>query len=44
MIEESKEPQTLEAGHHRMPEDEQREAEVLEWAEALVGDVQDEVR
>jgi hypothetical protein len=35
---------TLELGYQRMAEDEEREAEALEWAEATVGDVADEPR
>lgn len=34
----------LEAGYQAMAEDEAREAEALEWAEALVGEVADETR
>ena len=34
----------LEAGYRAMAEDEAREAEALEWAEALVGEVADETR
>jgi predicted CopG family antitoxin len=34
----------LEAGYRAMAEDEAREAEALEWAENLVGNVADETR
>jgi hypothetical protein len=34
----------LDAAYKRMAEDEAREAEALEWAEATVGDVADETR
>jgi predicted CopG family antitoxin len=34
----------LEAAYQQMAEDEEREAEALEWAEATVGDVSDEAR
>lgn len=34
----------LEAAYQRMAEDEAREAEALEWSEALIGDVRDEPR
>jgi predicted CopG family antitoxin len=34
----------LEAAYQQMAEDEAREAEALEWAEATVGDVSDETR
>ncbi|PKO23240.1 MAG: addiction module antitoxin [Chloroflexi bacterium HGW-Chloroflexi-1] len=34
----------LEAAYRRMAADEKREAEALEWAEATVGDVNDETR
>jgi len=34
----------LEAAYRQMAEDEGREAEALEWAEATVGDVSDEAR
>ena len=34
----------LEAAYREMAQDEQREAEALEWAEATVGDVSDETR
>jgi predicted CopG family antitoxin len=34
----------LEAAYQQMAEDEEREAEALEWAEAMVGDVSDETR
>ncbi len=36
--------QELEAGYHQMAQDEAREAEALEWAEATIGDVRDEAR
>lgn len=36
--------QDLEAAYQRMAEDEAREAEALEWAEALIGDVSDAPR
>lgn len=36
--------QELEAGYQQMAEDEAREAEALEWAEATIGDVRDEAR
>jgi predicted CopG family antitoxin len=36
--------QELEAAYKRMAQDEEREAEALEWAEATVGDVGDEAR
>ncbi|MDQ3652804.1 MAG: addiction module antitoxin [Acidobacteriota bacterium] len=36
--------QGLEAGYQQMAEDEAREAEALEWAEATIGDVRDEAR
>ena len=36
--------QELEAAHKQMAQDEEREAEALEWAEATVGDVSDEAR
>ena len=36
--------QALEAGYRRMAEDEAREAEALEWVDAIVGDVGDEAR
>ncbi len=35
---------SLEAEYRQMAQDEQREAEALEWAEATVGDVSDEPR
>jgi len=34
----------LEAAYRRMAQEEAREAEALEWAEATVGDVADEAR
>jgi plasmid stability protein len=34
----------LDAAYRQMAEDEQREAEALDWAEATVGDVSDETR
>ena len=34
----------LEAAYKEMAQDEEREAEALEWAEATVGDVSDEAR
>jgi len=34
----------LEVAYERMAQDEEREAEALEWAEATVGDVADETR
>jgi predicted CopG family antitoxin len=34
----------LEAAYQQMAQDEEREAEALEWAEALVGDVGNETR
>lgn len=34
----------LDAAYKRMAQDEAREAEALEWAEATVGDVADEAR
>lgn len=36
--------QDLEAAYQQMAQDEEREAEALEWAEATVGDVSDEPR
>jgi predicted CopG family antitoxin len=36
--------QDLEAAYRQMAEDEVREAEALEWAEATIGDVSDETR
>ena len=36
--------QGLEAAYQQMAQDEEREAEALEWAEATVGDVSDETR
>ncbi len=36
--------QDLEAGYQQMAQDEAREAEALEWAEATIGDVSDEAR
>jgi hypothetical protein len=34
----------LELGYQEMGQDEEREAEALEWAEATIGDVADETR
>ncbi len=34
----------LEAGYRAMAEDEAREAEALEWSEAMIGDVADATR
>lgn len=34
----------LEAGYQQMAEDEEREAEALEWTESTIGDVSDETR
>ena len=34
--------QELEAAYKQMAQDEEREAEALEWAETTVGDVRDE--
>jgi putative NADPH-quinone reductase len=34
----------LEAAYQQMAQDEAREAEALEWAEATIGDVSDETR
>ncbi len=34
----------LEAAYRQMAEDEAREVEALEWAEATIGDVRDEAR
>jgi predicted CopG family antitoxin len=34
----------LETGYQQMAQDEAREAEALEWTEALIGDVSDETR
>ena len=34
----------LEAGYQQMAQDEEREAEALEWAEGTVGDVSNETR
>jgi predicted CopG family antitoxin len=34
----------LEAGYQEMAQEEAREAEALEWAEALIGEVADEAR
>jgi len=34
----------LEAAYREMAQDEQRESEALEWAEATIGDVSDETR
>ncbi len=36
--------QELETAYRQMAQDEEREAEALEWAEATVGDVSDETR
>ena len=36
--------QELEAAYKEMAQNEEREAEALEWAEATVGDVSDEAR
>lgn len=36
--------QDLEAAYREMAQDDEREAEALEWAEATVGDVSDETR
>ncbi|MBA3714637.1 MAG: addiction module antitoxin [Pyrinomonadaceae bacterium] len=36
--------QEFEAAYRQMAEDEAREAEALEWAEATIGDVRDEAR
>ena len=36
--------QDLDAAYQQMAQDEEREAEALEWAEATVGDVSDEPR
>ena len=36
--------QELEAAYEQMAQDEAREAEALEWAEATIGDVSDETR
>jgi len=36
--------QDLEAAYQQMAQDEERESEALEWAEATVGDVADETR
>ena len=36
--------QELEPAYRQMAQDEKREAEALEWAEATVGDVSDETR
>jgi predicted CopG family antitoxin len=36
--------QELDAAYKQMAEDEEREAEALEWAEATVGDAADETR
>ena len=37
-------PQSLEAAYAEMAQDEEREAEALEWAEATIGDSADEPR
>lgn len=34
----------LQAAYHQMAQEEKREAEALEWAEATIGDVADETR
>lgn len=34
----------LDAAYEQMATDEEREAEALEWAEAMIGDVSDETR
>ncbi|MEA3396258.1 MAG: addiction module antitoxin [Chloroflexota bacterium] len=36
--------QELEAAYKQMAQDEEREAEALEWAEATIGDISDETR
>jgi hypothetical protein len=36
--------QNLDAGYRQMAQEEAREAEALEWAEATLGDVADEAR
>ena len=36
--------QELEAAYRQMAQDEERETEALEWAEATVGDISDETR
>jgi len=36
--------QDLEAAYQEMAQDEEREAEALEWADAMIGDVADETR
>jgi predicted CopG family antitoxin len=36
--------QELDAAYRQMAQDETREAEALEWAEATIGDVSDEAR
>ena len=36
--------QDLDAAYRDMAQDEEREAEALEWAEATIGDVSDEAR
>jgi hypothetical protein len=36
--------QNLDAGYRQMAQEEAREAEALEWAEATLGDVADETR
>ncbi len=35
---------SLEAAYERMSRDEAREAEALEWSEAMIGDISDEPR
>lgn len=42
--EKPEEDSTLELGYQQMAQDEERETEALEWAEATVGDVADEPR
>ena len=37
-------PQDLEAAYKQMAQDETREPEALEWSEATIGDVSDELR
>ena len=36
--------QGLETAYEQMAQDEEREAEALEWAEATIGDISDETR
>jgi len=38
------EEKALEAAYREMAQDEQREREALEWADAFVGDIKDEPR